>query len=135
MTLQVAEMLSAYPQDLGRIDREKLTKCIEECLRCAEACTACADACLSEENVTELAKCIRSDLDCADICETTARVLARHTGYDANITRAILEACAQVCKACGDECERHSMHAHCAVCAQACRDCERACRNLMATLG
>ncbi|WP_101790663.1 four-helix bundle copper-binding protein [Nonomuraea indica] len=136
MALQVAEMLSTYPKDLGDIDQSRLATCIEECLRCAQACTACADACLSEDMVAELTKCIRTDLDCADICGTTARVLSRHTGYDANLTRAVLEACAQACKACGDECERHSkQHEHCAVCAQACRDCERACRELISTLG
>ncbi|GAA2393845.1 four-helix bundle copper-binding protein [Nonomuraea africana] len=135
MTLQVAEMLSAYPKDLGNVDRQKLTACIEQCLRCGQACTACADACLSEDNVADMATCVRTDLDCADICETTARVLSRHTGYDANLTRAVLEACAQACKACGDECERHSKHEHCAVCARACRDCERACRELIAALG
>lgn len=135
MTLQAAEMLSAYPRDLGDVDQDRLTRCIEECLRCAQACTACADACLSEDMVAELTKCIRSNLDCADVCQTTARVLSRHTGYDANITRAVLETCAQACRACGDECERHGKHRHCAVCAQACRDCERACRDLLATLG
>ncbi|MEV6157945.1 four-helix bundle copper-binding protein [Nonomuraea sp. NPDC052129] len=135
MTLQVGEMLSAYPKDLGDVDQAKLTKCIEECLRCAQTCTACADACLSEDMVAEMVKCIRSDLDCADICETTARVLSRHTGYDANMTRVVLEACAQACKACGDECGRHTKHAHCGICAQACRDCERACRDLLGVLG
>lgn len=51
--------------------------------------------------VGELTKCIRTNADCADICNATASVLLRHTGYDANITRAILQACATVCKACG----------------------------------
>ncbi|MFG1697171.1 four-helix bundle copper-binding protein [Nonomuraea sp. NPDC049309] len=135
MTLQVSEMLSTYPKDLGDVDQARLTACIEACMRCAQACTACADACLSEDTVGELTKCIRTNLDCADICETTGQVLSRHTGYDANITRAILEACAQVCKACGDECARHTQHSHCAVCAEACRDCERACRELLGALG
>lgn len=135
MTLQVSEMLSTYPKDLGDVDQARLTACIEACMRCAQACTACADACLSEDTVGELTKCIRTNLDCADICETTGQVLSRHTGYDANITRAILEACAQVCKACGDECARHTQHPHCAVCAEACRDCERACRELLGALG
>ena len=62
---------------------------------CGQTCTACADACLSEDMVAELAKCIRTNLDCADLCDITARVLSRHTGYDANLTRASLTACAQ----------------------------------------
>ena len=89
----VAEMLRTYPKDLGGVDREKLRDCIEACLDCAQTCTACADACLSEDMVAELTKCIRTCTDCSDVCDTTFRVLSRHTGYDANLTRAVLEAC------------------------------------------
>lgn len=97
---------------------------------------ACADACLSEETVADLRKCIRTNLDCADICETTARVLSRHTNYDANLTRAVLQACAQACKSCGDECAEHAeMHEHCRVCAEACRRCEDACNRLLQQMG
>jgi hypothetical protein len=131
----VNQMLDSYPADLGGIDRKALAACIERCFECAQTCTACADACLSEPTVAEMAKCIRTNLDCADICETTGRVLSRHTGYDANITRAILEACATVCASCADECERHTGHAHCQVCAQACRKCEAACRELLTAPG
>ncbi|MDT0346714.1 four-helix bundle copper-binding protein [Streptomyces litchfieldiae] len=136
MTMAIDDMLGAYPADLGRVDRDRLTHCIEEATACAQACTACADACLSEADVSNLAKCIRTNLDCADICQTTARVLSRHTGYDANITRAQLLACAAACHACADECGRQSTtHEHCWVCAEACRRCERACEELINTLG
>ncbi|MDX3229246.1 four-helix bundle copper-binding protein [Streptomyces sp. ME19-01-6] len=136
MATSVKEMLNTYPADLGGVDREAMAKCIEECIACAQACTACADACLSEGMVGELTKCIRTDMDCADICNTTGAVLSRHTGYDANITRAIVQACATACKACADECESHAdMHEHCRVCAEACRRCEQACNGLLATLG
>jgi hypothetical protein len=130
-----AQMLDTYPADLGGIDRQKLQECIDACFECVKACTACADACLSEEAVAEMRKCIRTDLDCADVCDATGRVLLRHTGYDANLTRAVLEACAAACKACGDECARHAeMHGHCRVCAEACRRCEAACRELLGSL-
>lgn len=130
------EMLETYPLDLGGVDRRALANCIDECFSCAQACTACADACLSEQAVSELVKCIRTNADCADICDATGRALSRHTGYDANLTRTILEACAAACKACGDECARHaSAHEHCRICAEACQRCERACRELIATLG
>jgi Domain of Unknown Function (DUF326) len=132
----VMEMLETYPKDLGRVDRTRLQECIEACMDCAQTCTACADACLSEDTVADLAKCIRSCLDCSDICEITARVLSRHTGYDANLSRAALMACMQACQSCADECERHaSMHAHCRVCGEACRRCETACRELLSALG
>jgi hypothetical protein len=132
----VQQMLQSYPADLGGVDRSRLATCIEACIECAQACTACADACLAEEMVDQLAKCIRTDLDCADICATTGRVLSRHTGYDANLTRAVLQACATACRTCGDECAQHAeMHDHCRICADACRACEQACIQLLDNLG
>ena len=54
------------------------------------------------------------------------------TEYDANLSRAVLEACVTACRTCGDECESHAEHGmeHCAVCAEQCRRCEEACRRL-----
>lgn len=129
------KMLESYPKDLGQIDKAKLVACIETCTSCAQTCTACADACLSEPSVADLITCIRTDLDCADLCETTGRVLSRHTGYDANLTAVVLEACVTACKSCGDQCAEHaSRHEHCKVCADACRRCESTCRELFAAL-
>ena len=134
MTTTTMPMLESYPAEIN-VDREKLAATIDALIACAEACTACADACLSESSVAELTKCIRTDLDCADVCGATARVLSRHTGYDANVSRALLEACAVVCKTCGDECAMHAnMHEHCRICAEACRACETACRDLIAAI-
>ncbi|MEV6717615.1 four-helix bundle copper-binding protein [Lentzea sp. NPDC051208] len=135
MTTTTMPMLESYPAEIN-VDRGRLAAAIDALIACAEACTACADACLSESSVAELTKCIRTDLDCADICGATARVLSRHTAYDADISRALLEACAVACKACGDECWSHAnMHEHCRICAEACRACETACRDLLATIG
>lgn len=134
MTTTTLPMLESYPAEIN-VDRGKLAAAIDALIACAEACTACADACLSESSVAELTKCIRTDLDCADVCGATARVLSRHTAYDANVSRALLEACAVACKACGDECWSHAnMHEHCRICAEACRACETACRDLLATI-
>ena len=131
----VQDMVKAYPDSIN-LDRDLLAECISQCVACAQVCTACADACLSEDMVAELTKCIRTDLDCADICEATGRILSRHTGYDANISRSVVEACAQTCASCADECERHAgMHDHCRICAEACRRCEQACRGLLAAMG
>jgi hypothetical protein len=85
--------------------------------------------------VGELTKCIRTDMDCADSCDTTASVLSRRTGYDANITRAMLKACATACKACADERGSHANMEHCRLCAEACRRCEQACSDLLTSLG
>lgn len=131
----VQSMLDAYPNDLGSIDKAKLSESIEACFECAQTCTACADACLGEDMVAELTKCIRTNLDCVDICSATGKILSRHTGYDVDITRAVLKACRTVCRACADECGQHaSMHRHCEVCAEACRRCERACAQLLNSL-
>jgi hypothetical protein len=126
------QMLETYPRDFN-VDTAVLTRCIEACYECAQACTACADDCLSEESVQDLVKCVRLDLDCADICVAAGRVANRQTGYDANVTRGILDACMTACRACGDECEEHAgHHEHCRICADACRACEQACRELLA---
>ncbi len=131
-----AQMLETYPRDLGRVDQAALQRCIETCFECAQVCTACADACLSEKMVADLTKCIRTNLDCADVCVTTGKVLSRHTGYDAHLTRAVLEACIQACKSCGDECQQHAtMHEHCRVCAESCQSCEQSCHDLLGALG
>jgi hypothetical protein len=131
-----AKMLDTYPADLGAVDRAALARCIEACYACAQACTACADACLSEQQVADLVSCVRSNLSCADVCYATGQVLSRRAGYDANVTRAVLDACTTACRSCGDECERHAgMREHCRVCAEACRRCEQACRDLLGSLG
>jgi hypothetical protein len=133
--MQTTAMMRAYPASIN-LDRGLLARVVDVAIECAQACTACADACLSEEMVADLRRCIRGDLDCADVCETTGRVLSRHTGYDANVTRALLTACIAACVACGDECEQHAgMHEHCRICAEACRACEAACGELLAAIG
>lgn len=126
--------MDSYPADIN-LDRGALAHCVDACFACAQACTACADACLSEKQVQEMTKCIRTDLDCADLCEATGRVLSRHTGYDANLSRALLQACMQACKTCADECEKHAnRHEHCKLCAEACRHCAQACHDLQASM-
>ncbi|GAA1803857.1 four-helix bundle copper-binding protein [Luedemannella flava] len=127
-------MLETYPQPIN-LDRSVLADAIDALVACSQACTACADACLSEDMVADLTKCVRTNLDCADICGVAARVLSRHTGYDANISRSLLEACVVACRSCGDECASHAgMHEHCRICADACRECERVCRGLLAAM-
>lgn len=134
--MTVAErMLDTYPRDFN-VDKALLARCIEACTECAQACTLCADDCLGEQGeVDSLVKCVRLNLDCADICAATGRVVSRQTEYDANVTRAQLQACIAACKSCGDECESHAEHMeHCRVCAEQCRRCEQACADLLETI-
>jgi hypothetical protein len=128
------QMLDSYPRELN-VDTGMLAATIDALNDCAQACTADADDDLSEQHVPDLVKCIRLCLDCADVCTATVRVTSRQTAYDPNVTRPLLEACAVICKSCGDECERHAqIHEHCRACAEACRRCEQACRELLAAM-
>lgn len=129
------EMLETYPRSFN-VDPDVLAKAINALVECANTCTQCADACLSEDEVAAMAKCIRTNLDCADVCLAASRVVSRQTEYDANVTRAVLEACIAACKSCGDECGGHAEHmAHCGICAESCRRCEQACRDLLSAIG
>jgi hypothetical protein len=112
-------------------------ECIEACFDCAQACTACADACLGEEDMQMLARCIRLDLDCTYVCDATGKILSRQTAFEVQMAQAALEACARVCRLCGEECEQHAEHGmeHCRICAEACRRCESACNNLLSAIG
>lgn len=132
----VQSMLDANPHGPGSLDKAKLVECIQACFECAQTCTACADACLSEEMVAELTSCIRTNLDCVDVCVATGKILSRHPDHNADMTRAVLEACRTASRACADECGQHaSMHRHCGECAEACRRCEQACAGLLASMG
>ena len=129
-----SRMLETTPVEFG-FDAAALAACIDACFSCAQTCTACADACLGEDMAAELRRCIRLDLDCADVCAAAGRVLSRQVAYDPDVTWAVLTACAEACRVCGDECERHaSMHEHCRICAAACRRCEAACRALLESM-
>ena len=127
-------LLDTY-SDTFDIEAGVLAATIDALNDCAQACTADTAADLSERNVTEMVKCIRLCLDCTDICVATVGVTSLQTEYDALVIKPLLEACAAICKSCGDECDRHAqMHEHCRVCAEACRRCEQDCRKLLQTM-
>lgn len=125
-------MLLAYPKPLPHVDRAALAACIEACIECGQTATACAEACLSEPSIPDVAACIRAALDCSDVAGTTAKVLSRHPGYDANLRRALLAACRAACALSAEECERLAeTHSYARVSADACRRAEAACQQLL----
>jgi hypothetical protein len=128
--MHVISMIRTHPQVGGDAD-VGLARCIEACFDCARTCISCADACLAEVGADHLKNCIRLDLDCADICAATAKIASRRTGNNVTTLRALLAACAEACRVCGEECERHGeMHGHCRICSAACRHCEKLCRDV-----
>ena len=125
------QMLDTYSRTF-HVDADLLAAAIDALSDCVQACNADNAADLDEQNVTEMVRCIRLCQDCTDVCSATAAVISRPADYDADVARPLLQACAAICKSCGDECERHArMHEHCRVCAEACRRCERACRDVL----
>jgi hypothetical protein len=132
--MHAQQMIATHPEVRGNTN-DALIRCIEECYDCAQTCTSCADACLGEDTVAELRQCIRLDLDCADVCMATGSVASRRTGSNELVIKLMIEACAEACRLCGDECRRHAkMHEHCRICAEACQRCEQACRAAADTI-
>ena len=129
-------MIATHPHVHGKVDGS-LVRCIDLCFDCAQTCVSCADACLGEAMVADLRQCIRMDLDCADICNATGLVASRRTGANDEVVRLLIEACAEACRLCAEECEKKHAdhHEHCRVCAETCRQCERACREAAITMG
>ena len=130
----ISAMIDSHPSRT-RLDLSALAETVQELFECSETCTSCADACLAEADVAPLVRCIRLNLDCADVCATTGRILLRQTEPAVGLLRAQLEACAEACRTCAAECERHAGHMeHCRICAEACRRCVAACEKLLAEL-
>jgi hypothetical protein len=133
--MSIREMLDKHPRPTT-LDREALLRCLDECVECAATCTSCADACLGEQDVQALVRSVRLNLDCADLCDTVGRIVTRQTEPDLGVIRTAIDACVTACRACAAECDRHAAHhEHCRICADVCRRCERACDDLLATMG
>jgi len=99
--------------------------CINACNECLIACEECASDCLKEQDVKMMAKCIELDRDCADICSLAVQFMARGSKY----AEELCALCAEICKACGDECAKHKAE-HCQRCAEACHKCADECNKM-----
>jgi hypothetical protein len=125
------QMMEGHPGEPA-LAAAVLVRCIEACYGCAQSCTACADACLGEHDVETQIRCIRLNLDCADVCATTGKLLSRVGAFEPALAKAVVQACVEACRVCGDECERHAQRMeHCRVCLEACRACETACNEVL----
>jgi hypothetical protein len=111
-------------ETVSKIDRlnDEERDCIENCNEAAEVCEWCADECLGSEEMEECARLCR---DVADIASLHARFMARGSSY----SKHLAQACAEACKDCAAECERHDAE-HCQVCAEVLRECAESCRRM-----
>lgn len=104
---------------------EEFFECQQLCSDCATQCHQCAAACLQEDDVKMMARCIALDIECAEACSFAAAAMARGSEH----ARAICALCAEICQACGEECQQHEMD-HCQECAAVCLACADECRNM-----
>jgi hypothetical protein len=125
------EMLHASTGERGQ-DRALIADAVRTLFDCAQACTACAGRSLSEERIAVLRTSIRASLDCADLCEVAARMLSQREAYDADLTRAQLRSCVEICVRSADECERRRRGPGCV---EACHRCVESCLALLVDLG
>lgn len=75
-------------------------------------------------------RCIALDMDCAEICRMATSYMARGSEF----AMQLCAMCADVCEACGAECEKHEM-AHCQECAEVCKRCAAECRRMAGAKG
>ena len=106
--------------------QEKYYQCIGICNECAVICENCADECLHENGLDKLVRCIELDRTCADMCRMAAVFMSRGSEF----AESFCALCAEVCQACGDECENHKHMEHCQECAYICHRCAEACRGM-----
>lgn len=128
------EMAAAHPRATANLN-DLLIACVEECYACAQASTSCADACAGSQSVADLVQCIRLCHDNADVCLAAGALATRRTGSNTPTLRLMLQTCAMACRACGEECHRHSAdHDHCRLCAEVALRCAWACDQALRTL-
>jgi hypothetical protein len=107
---------------------EEYQDCIAACHACAVACNHGAACCLQEPDVKSMARCIALQSDCAQICELAVAFMSGGSDH----SPALCALCADICRACGTECQRHDLD-HCQQCAEACFRCEKECRKVAST--
>jgi hypothetical protein len=104
--------------------------CAKACDDCARICEACGAHCarLVADGKKEHLETLKTCQDCATVCSAASCITARMGPF----SDAICTACADVCKRCGDACEKHAADPMMKQCADECRRCEKACRDMLA---
>ena len=109
-------------------------ECAKACDDCARVCDDCGAHCakLAIEGSKHHQTTMRTCQDCAEVCSAASRIMARQGPF----SDTICIACAQACKRCGDECEKHGANDPVMKrCAEECRRCEKACLTFLKNAG
>ncbi len=122
------------PEPPGGLMVAPFKECAKACDDCARECNACMAHCAKlaatghPEHLTTMKTCS----DCAALCNAASSILSKQGPF----FDIVCLGCAQACKRCGDECEKHAAHDPVMkACAEECRRCEKACRTMLANSG
>ena len=104
---------------------------LKACGDCAKMCDETFHHCYVQvaEGKRDHAKPLHFTSDCAAFCGLASCMIARHSP----LMSYSCHACADACKACAAECDKHDSP-EMKACAKSCRVCETACREMVATM-
>jgi hypothetical protein len=107
-------------------------RCARACADCKKACEACNKHCqgMAKAGIKGHERSLALSGDCRDACDAAAKIVARK----GPLSKAICEACAKACDACGAECKKYPDMAEMAACAKSCAICAKACREMIAAI-
>ena len=103
-----------------------IRQCIDLCIECHRVCLETVSHCLKEGGKHAEATHIVLLMDCAQICATSADFMLRGSARH----KATCRACAEICDACGRNCESMDDDAQMKRCADICRRCAESCRSM-----
>lgn len=107
------------------MNQDLFKNCIDACRASIVACEQCAIECAKEEDAIMMTRCIDLNKKCALVCKAATELMSMGGEY----ADLLCPACAEICNACADECEKHELD-HCKRCAEACRACAEECLKM-----
>jgi hypothetical protein len=113
----------------------ELAGCLARCLEAEAVATLCIDVCINSPDPRPLRGAQRRLQDAADGCASAVRVLCRSGQPDPSALRALLEACAALCRGAAVACAEHAeAYPPCALAAESCESAGRALSALLEVL-
>jgi hypothetical protein len=105
---------------------QKVSECIDACLDCHKTCLGLAMThCLEMGGEHVAPQHFRIMIDCATVCATAADFMLHKSQFH----REMCGVCAQVCRACADDCAKLGGMEDCV---KACRKCADTCGAMAA---
>jgi hypothetical protein len=99
------------------------TEQILNLMKCMAICKACWRKCIEEDNKETAVLCA----ECAEVCDLALRLKCANSQF----SNDMLKLCAEVCKRCGEACQRIEAQ-HCKECGDICNRCSATCSSQLA---